>query len=53
MYDFLQKPLQLGSLTLRHRLVLPPMATEKAADGRSPRPSSPITGKWPRAALLW
>lgn len=34
MYDFLHKPLQLGSLTLRHRLVLPPMATEKAADGR-------------------
>lgn len=24
MYDFLRKPLQLGSLTLRHRLVLAP-----------------------------
>lgn len=34
MYETLHKPLKLGSLTLKNRLVLPPMATEKAAAGK-------------------
>ena len=33
-HPLLHQPIQLGSLTLKNRLVLPPMATEKSDKGQ-------------------
>lgn len=48
-HPLLHQPIPLGSLTLKNRLVLPPMATEKADKGQVPRPLWIIMEIWPRA----
>lgn len=46
MYPLLHETLNVGSLVLKNRLVLPPMATEKSAKGQ-------VTDGWSLIMVIW
>lgn len=49
-YPLLHETLKVGSIVLKNRLVMPPMATEKSAKGQVTDGLSPIMATWPAAA---